>query len=136
MGNSSFDMGPLEMKIMGIMNGQNDMPVSDVQKLLKKSGDDLAYTTVMTVLFRLHKKGMLVRIKNGRQYMYSLKASKTKVSENILDKVRKALFRSDRIKPILALLDTDSELSVEELRELRKQVDERLKLAEHKNEPS
>lgn len=130
MGNTGFEAGPLEMKVMGILDGQAGVSVGDVQKLLKKSGDDLAYTTVMTVLVRLHKKGFLAREKSGRQFLYSLKASKRKVPESLLDKVRKALFRDDRLKPILALLDSDMELSADELRELRKQVDDRLRQAE------
>ena len=75
------------MKVMGILDGQAGVSVGDVQKLLKKSGDDLAYTTVMTVLVRLHKKGFLAREKSGRQFLYSLKASKRKVPESLLDKV-------------------------------------------------
>lgn len=33
-------------------------------------GADLAYTTVMTVLTRLHDKGMLTRQRDGRAYAY------------------------------------------------------------------
>lgn len=132
MGNTGFEVGPLEMKVMGILDERETRSVTDVQKLLKKAGDDLAYTTVMTVLTRLEKKGYLSREKSGRQFLYSLKGTKGKAPQNLLEKVRKALFQNERLKPILALLDTDKELSVEELRELRKQVDERLRSAERK----
>jgi predicted transcriptional regulator len=37
-------------------------------------GDDLAYTTVMTTLSRLHEKGVLRREPAGRAYAYSLNA--------------------------------------------------------------
>ena len=33
-------------------------------------GADLAYTTVMTVLTRLHDKGVLTRARDGRAYAY------------------------------------------------------------------
>jgi predicted transcriptional regulator len=33
-------------------------------------GDDLAYTTVMTILVRLHDKGIIERAKLGRAYAY------------------------------------------------------------------
>jgi len=33
-------------------------------------GDDLAYTTVMTILVRLHDKGIIERAKVGRAYAY------------------------------------------------------------------
>ncbi len=32
---------------------------------------DLAYTTVMTVLDRLEKKGLVSRVRQGRQWLYS-----------------------------------------------------------------
>jgi predicted transcriptional regulator len=35
-------------------------------------GGDLAYTTVMTVLARLHDRGLLTRQRAGRAYAYSL----------------------------------------------------------------
>ena len=35
-------------------------------------GGDLAYTTVMTVLTRLHDKGVLTRIREGRAYAYGI----------------------------------------------------------------
>jgi predicted transcriptional regulator len=34
-------------------------------------GDDLAYTTVMTILTRLHDKGSVTRTRIGRAYVYT-----------------------------------------------------------------
>jgi predicted transcriptional regulator len=34
-------------------------------------GDGLAYTTVVTILSRLHAKGVLTRLKTGRAYAYA-----------------------------------------------------------------
>jgi predicted transcriptional regulator len=34
-------------------------------------GDGLAYTTVKTILDRLHDKGMLTRVREGKAYAYS-----------------------------------------------------------------
>lgn len=45
--------------------------VTEVQDGLNASGDRaLAYTTVMTILVRLHEKGYLRRTKEGRHYRY------------------------------------------------------------------
>lgn len=48
-----------------------DRPVS-VREVLEdlQGGRPLAYTTVMTVMDNLHRKGMLVREKDGRAYRY------------------------------------------------------------------
>lgn len=39
-------------------------------------GGDLAYTTVVTILSRLHDKGVLTRIRSGRAYSYAPVADK------------------------------------------------------------
>jgi len=41
-------------------------------EVLTEVGGDLAYTTVMTTLARLHTKGVVGRELNGRAYAYSL----------------------------------------------------------------
>jgi BlaI family transcriptional regulator, penicillinase repressor len=123
----SFDVGPLEMQVLGMLDGKEPMAVSAIQTSLKKSGNDLAYTTVMTVLVRLHNKGFVRRQKEGRQFLYSTGSGKESTSQRLFEKIRKSLFQNERLKPILALLDGDSDLTKDELKELRRAVDERLK---------
>ena len=41
-------------------------------EVLAELGGDLAYTTVMTTLARLHDKGAVTRERSGRAYAYSL----------------------------------------------------------------
>lgn len=123
----SFEVGPLEMKVLGILDGTKARSVSDIQAALKKSGQDLAYTTVMTVLVRLFNKSYLKRKKDGRQYLYFSSQQKGVANQTLFEKIRKSLFRNERLTPILALLDSDQELTTNELKELRQVVDERLK---------
>src|SRR5262245_60820015 len=63
-------LGPLEMRVLGLLAGAEPTSVQDIQAALARGGHDLAYTTVMTVLARLHDKGMVVRVKEGRRYLY------------------------------------------------------------------
>ena len=53
-------------------------------------GGDLAYTTVMTILVRLHEKGLIERQKSGRAFAY-----RPVVTENdvVADQVRRLLDR-------------------------------------------
>ena len=44
--------------------------VSEVLAVLEKQRD-IAYTTVMTTLARLHDKGLLARERDGKRYLYS-----------------------------------------------------------------
>ena len=127
MTNKLLDVGPLEMEVLGILNLGSDLAVSDIQTALKKSGHELAYTTVMTVLVRLHSKNMVQRKKEGRQFIYSASNKKATSPFKIFEKVKNSLFGTEKLRPILGLLDSDDGLSRDELEELRRAVDARLR---------
>src|SRR5690606_9843858 len=112
----SLELGPLELQILGLLSPEDARSVNEIQTRLKRAGNDLAYTTVMTVLTRLFNKGHLKRQKEGRQFLYRIAPEKEDARKSLFDKVRSSLFRSDRLNPILALLDSDDELSASELR--------------------
>lgn len=99
--------------------------VTDIQARLRANGQELAYTTVMTVLGRLHKKGLTIRHKDGNRFLYLASRQSPDVKDGLLTRMHRALFQGDRTKPILALLD-DEALSRDELTALRKAIDERL----------
>ncbi len=120
----SETLGPLEMQVLGLLSETNALTVADVLSRLEKSGAAYAYTTVMTVLSRLHEKGMVRRTKKKNRYHYRATARDHALKKGVLDRVRRALF-SDKVAPIAALLDED--LSRDELLALRREIDHRLK---------
>lgn len=122
-----LEVGPLEMEVLGVLNGAQDQSVSDIQASLKASGRDLAYTTVMTVLARLFKKKLVSRHKDGRQYLYNVAKQKNSSPATIFERVKTSLFGSESLRPILGLLEADDGLTREELEELKKVIDGRLK---------
>ena len=64
------DRGALESEVLAAMGAVGSaMTPRQVQAAL---GADLAYTTVMTTLARLHDKGALTRCRDGKAYAYSL----------------------------------------------------------------
>src|ERR1700735_3055846 len=95
----SVEIGPLEMEVLGALNDGAPRSVTDVQKILKHAGKPLAYTTVMTVLTRLHTKGLLSRKKKGRQYLYSKAKAAGRVSEGVLSRIGRTLFKHEGLKP-------------------------------------
>src|SRR5947208_2948626 len=107
----TLELGPLELQILGLLSSDNGRSVSEIQLQLKRQGNDLAYTTVMTVLTRLFNKGHLKRTKEGRQFLYLIAPEKEKARRSIFDRMRASLFQSDRLNPILALLDSKDELT-------------------------
>jgi predicted transcriptional regulator len=67
-------LGPLELQVMEVIwGGSGDSSVRDVAERIERK---LAYTTVMTTLDRLFKKGMLNRHKAERAFLYSSRISR------------------------------------------------------------
>jgi predicted transcriptional regulator len=67
------DLGPLEFRALEILWARGESNVRDVAERL---GRPLAYTTVMTTLDRLFKKGLLARRKVERAFLYSPRFSR------------------------------------------------------------
>jgi predicted transcriptional regulator len=65
-------LGPLELQVMEVVWGVAECSVRDV---VEKLDSKLAYTTVMTTLDRLFKKGLLDRRKFDRAFLYSPRLS-------------------------------------------------------------
>ncbi len=61
-------LGPLEISVMGVLWNHGECSVREVVPRLDRP---LAYTTVMTTLDRLYKKGFLLRRKSERAFLYS-----------------------------------------------------------------
>jgi len=61
-------LGPLEKEVMDVVWMQGQANVRDVVAQMERP---LAYTTVMTTLDRLYKKGLLERTMNERAFVYS-----------------------------------------------------------------
>jgi predicted transcriptional regulator len=67
-------LGPLEVTVMEILWTRGESNVRDV---VDRLGRPLAYTTVMTTLDRLFKKGLLARRKCDRAFLYSPALNRT-----------------------------------------------------------
>jgi len=67
-----FSLGRLEFELMQILWSRGECNVRDVAQRLRRP---LAYTTVMTTLDRLYKKGLLDRRMPDRAFLYSARFS-------------------------------------------------------------
>jgi BlaI family penicillinase repressor len=120
------DFGPLELKILGLFVGDDALSAGDVQARLSSDGDELAYTTVMTVMARLADKRALSRRRDGKRFVYKASRGAAKLKTGLVARLQRTLFAGTRLKPFAALLDED-ELSDDELRALRRLVDAKIK---------
>ena len=71
----THELGPLEIRVLEQLASGEARSVTEVQQLLQRAGQELAYTTVMTVLGRLHQKRVVSRRKDGKRYLYSISSS-------------------------------------------------------------
>ncbi|HEY6737840.1 MAG TPA: BlaI/MecI/CopY family transcriptional regulator [Actinopolymorphaceae bacterium] len=79
-------LGSLEREVMErIWAANRPVTVREVHDAL--SDRDLAYTTVMTVLDRLAKKGVVDRVREGRAYRYHAAAGKDELVAGLMREV-------------------------------------------------
>src|SRR5437763_14601280 len=84
-----------------------------------------AYTTVMTTLDRLYKKGLLERRKEGRAFVYTIRYTEAEVERTVAEDVLERLLDSSlgRVEPVLAtIVDRVTERDRELLDELERLV--------------
>ncbi len=81
---------------------------------------EIAYTTVMTVMDNLHRKGFLIREKEGRAYRYSPAQTREQHTAELMGQVLAG--SGDRAATLLHFLE---QMPAEEMAQLRKALDER-----------
>ena len=76
--------GDLEALVMQLV-WEHDRPVT-VRDLLGelRQDRDIAYTTVMSTMDNLHRKGWLARVKEGKAYRYTATASREEYSARLM----------------------------------------------------
>jgi len=77
---------------------------------------DLAYTTLMTVLDRLAKKGLVTRIRDGRAWRYTAAASRDRLTADALRTTLAPLDAGERRSALLHFLDDSSPDELDDLR--------------------
>ena len=83
--------GILERDVLDVLWTRGDLAVRDVQSQLARP---IAYTTVMTTLDRLYKKGVLDRRRVGRAFRYSAALTREQLRASIAGSVLAGLLRS------------------------------------------
>jgi predicted transcriptional regulator len=106
-------LGPLEWRVLESL-WSRDAPASvrDLTPVFR----DIAYTTLMTTLDRLHRKGVLDREKQGRAFVYRPRLTRSQFeSARAGDAVKAALSNGGSLAPLASYLvdavgDRDREL--------------------------
>jgi len=103
-------LGALERTVMTLAWERAEI---SVREACERLGSSVAYTTVMTTMDRLFKKGLLDRRKVGRAFVYRARATRQELENAILSSLVDAVSDQDR-----ALLDELERLIREKRRSL------------------
>lgn len=112
-----------EMDVMNVLWQRGSATVSEV---LHELPDELAYTTVLTILRRLEKKGHVGHDADGKAHRYLPLIQREEAQDSALQRVTRKLFL-DSPGLLMSRLLSKGTVSDEQLRELRDLVDRRLK---------
>ena len=112
-----------ELDVMNVLWEWGSATVSEV---LDELVDELAYTTVLTILRRLEEKGHVRHDPDGKAHRYVPLVQREEAQDSAIQRMTGKLFL-DSPKLLMSHLLSKGTLTEEQLRELRALVDERLK---------
>ena len=112
-----------ELDVMSVLWDAGSATVAEVRERLS---DDLAYTTVLTVLRTLEQKGYVDHTGEGRAHRYRPLVKRAAAGRSALRRLVEKVFDGSP-ELLMTQLVSDKNLSDEELRRLRKLLAERLR---------
>lgn len=115
-------LSPRELDVMNVLWDRGSATVAEV---LERLEDDLAYTTVLTILQRLEEKGHVEHESEGKAHRYLPLLERGAVRTSALQRMTRTLF-GDSPSLLMTHLIGRGELSSDELEELRALVEARL----------
>jgi BlaI family transcriptional regulator, penicillinase repressor len=116
----------LELQFLKILWEKSPRPVREIRDVLAESGRDIAHTSVITTLNTMVNKRLLARKKEGKAFLFSPGVTREQVSQSVLGDVINRVFDGSA-KSVLMGLFEHSDINPDELKELRKLMDERMK---------
>jgi predicted transcriptional regulator len=93
-------LGELESAVIEILWAEPRLTVVDVEEQLRRRRE-IAHTTVLTTMDRMHRKGYLTREKHGKAFVYSPTYSRKEFEQRMAQEVLGALI-GDFTEPALS----------------------------------
>ena len=111
-----------ELDVMAVLWQRGSGTVSEVREGLD---DDLAYTTVLTILRTLEDKGFVTHVAEGKAHRYMPAVTADSAGKSALTRVLDKIFGGSS-ELLLTQLVSDRNVDPAELRRLRRLLDDRL----------
>lgn len=112
-----------ELDVMSVLWDLGSGSVAEVRGRL---ADDLAYTTVLTILRTLEEKGYVGHVEAGKAYRYHPLVERRDAGTSVLRRITRKLFK-DSPELLLTHLVSDRGLGDDELRRMQKLLEDRLR---------
>jgi predicted transcriptional regulator len=112
-------LGELETAVMELIWRERELTVNQVEERLRQRRQ-IAHTTVLTTLDRMHRKGYLTREKSGKAFVYTPRYSREEFERGLAQEVLGALL-GGLGEPVLSTfveLVGEDEAKLERLEEL------------------
>jgi len=122
-------LGSLQSEVMELAWQHGEVTVAQVAEAIGRRRA-ITYTTVLSAMQKLEKKGWLKHRSAGRAYIYSATRNREQVGGRTLQELLKSTFQGDPRLLLASLLD-ETRLSDAELKQLRQLIDTRRKETRH-----
>jgi len=119
--NTVEKLGERELDIMQALWQLEKATVGEVQEVLREQGEDIAYTTIQTMLNRLETKKLVARDDSERTHRYYAVLEEPTVAGNALQKLVERFFRGSTEALVTRLVEKD--LTPKELERIQNLID-------------
>lgn len=116
-----LELGDRELDLMQVLWGLGKATVSEVHNALIERGDDVAYTTVQTMLNRLEAKRLVARDNSERAHRYHPLINETDVVGGAIERLTRRFFKGSAEALATRLIEKD--LGHEELKRIQALID-------------
>jgi predicted transcriptional regulator len=119
----SISLTKRELDVMSVVWEMESATVGEVRGRL---ADDLAYSTVLTIFRTLESKGFVRHEQEGKAFRYYPLIQADDAGDSALGRLLNKVYQGSR-ELLVTRLVSDENVSPDELRNIRKLLDERLK---------
>jgi len=121
MAKQTHDLGEAELAVLRVLWDESPLSVREVMDRLHTRGREVAYTTVLTFLSRLEKKGFVTSDKGGTAYVYRPSISREHVTKSRVQGLLDELFDGSAAPMVMHLIESER-LSPGEIARLRRLI--------------
>lgn len=114
------EYGELELSVLSLLRKKKEASVREIFI----EHNDVAYTTILTVMKRLFEKGVLKRRKDKRCFVYEYHGQNLGYVKRFTDKLKERFFKGSAEEMVCYFIDT-LDLTQEELLKIEKYLKEK-----------